>query len=561
MLISRFFRVYTQWRWPNPVMLCSIEEDEPGFPVWDPRVNFRDRTHHMPIITPAYPCMNSSYNVSVSTLRVMMEQFEFGNKVCEEIELNKAGWGALFEPYLFFESYKNYLQVDIVAEDVDDLRTWKGWVESRLRQLTLKIERDTFGMLQCHPYPHEYVDTSKQCSHTAFFMGLQRKQGVKIQEGQQFDIRGTVDEFRHAVNMFMFWKPGMEIYVSHVRKKQIPSFVFPEGYKRPRPSRLASQQQVEKASTEDGAECGNGSTEKLPKRRDDDEFDAQPSKRVKCVSVSPIRQKSLSPESGGSLPRVILTHTKVDDETKTENVVANVGKCKSTQVESTQEMKDDAEDERTCSTGDRHCGGIMDVQKCSVLNHSSSIGKCPVSCQRESMTRPIGTVASEGGQLGRQPNRKLNSGREDLKPNKQEKCAFGTMLTGTVEADSLASGNLRVAHDSPTTCVGICRNSEGCVILEPVMETAALYGCSNLDSFVEDNIMLKQPMGYGSDKGIEGKPVTGTLHPDLQEAASQGTRLESPSQFLNHSGVFQNGLTQVLEVYLVLYMNFIFTSF
>lgn len=57
----------------------------------------------------------------------------------QEIEMNKAQWSSLFEPYLFFESYKNYLQVDIVAADADDLRSWKGWVESRLRQLTLKV--------------------------------------------------------------------------------------------------------------------------------------------------------------------------------------------------------------------------------------------------------------------------------------------------------------------------------------------------------------------------------------------------------------------------------------
>lgn len=55
------------------------------------------------------------------------------------IETNGAQWSALFEPYLFFESYKNYLQVDIRAEDDEDLRLWKGWVESRLRQLTLKV--------------------------------------------------------------------------------------------------------------------------------------------------------------------------------------------------------------------------------------------------------------------------------------------------------------------------------------------------------------------------------------------------------------------------------------
>ncbi|KAF9618829.1 hypothetical protein IFM89_002697, partial [Coptis chinensis] len=111
-LVSRFFRVYTQWCWPNPVMLCSIEEDDLGFPVWDPRKNPRDCTHHMSIITAAYPCMNSSYNVSTRTRRVMMEQFHNGNKICE---------------------------VDIVAADSDDLHSWKGWVESRLRQLTLMV--------------------------------------------------------------------------------------------------------------------------------------------------------------------------------------------------------------------------------------------------------------------------------------------------------------------------------------------------------------------------------------------------------------------------------------
>ncbi|GKV36605.1 hypothetical protein SLEP1_g44716 [Rubroshorea leprosula] len=234
MLVSRFFRVYTQWHWPNPVMLCAIEEHELGFPVWHPRKNPRDRTHLMPIITPSYPCMNSSYNVSISTRRVMMEQFQYGNKICEEIELNNTQWNALFKPYLFFESYRNYLQIDIVGADDDDLRAWKGWVESRLRQLTLMIERDTYGKLQCHPYPYEYVDTTKPCAHCAFFMGLQRKSGEKVQEGQQFDIRRAVDEFILSVKMYRFWKPGMEINVSHIRRRQIPLFVFPGGCKQPR---------------------------------------------------------------------------------------------------------------------------------------------------------------------------------------------------------------------------------------------------------------------------------------------------------------------------------------
>ncbi|KAK7261763.1 hypothetical protein RIF29_28082 [Crotalaria pallida] len=297
MLVSRFFRVYTQWRWPNPVMLCPIEEDELGFSIWDPRKNPRDRTHLMPIITPAYPCMNSSYNVSSSTLRIMMEQFQYGNKICGEIELNNnVNWRALFESYFFFENYKNYLQIDIIAADVDDLRAWKGWVESRLRQLTLMIERDTLGKLQCHPHPREYVDTSKPCAHCAFFMGLQRKQGEIAQEGQQFDIRGTVEQFRHSVNMYMFWKPGMEIYVSHVRRRQIPSYVSTDGYTQPQPSRpTTAQLQNPCKSFHQNEVFGSEHVERNHKRKYDDRLGMK-------QSTSSKRQNSRSPDIGKQSP-------------------------------------------------------------------------------------------------------------------------------------------------------------------------------------------------------------------------------------------------------------------
>lgn len=158
----------------------------------------------------------------------------------------------------------------------------------------VQIERDTLGKLQCHPYPHEYIDTTKQCAHCAFFMGLQRKQGETIQEGQQFDIRGSVDEFRHSINMYMFWKPGMEIYVSHVRRRQIPSYVFPDGYRRPRTSRPMIQK-TDKPSAED-ERYQNGSGKRYHKQNQgtgvlDNEV-CSPEKQC----IDPQWQSSISPE-------------------------------------------------------------------------------------------------------------------------------------------------------------------------------------------------------------------------------------------------------------------------
>ncbi|KAM0029146.1 putative polynucleotide adenylyltransferase [Helianthus debilis subsp. tardiflorus] len=192
MLVSRFFRVYTQWRWPNPVMLCAIEEGSLGLQIWDPRKNPKDKYHLMPIITPAYPSMNSSYNVSSSTLRIMTEEFKRGHNVCEAMVLNNGSWLQLFEPFRFFEAYKNYLQIDIVAVCEEDMMNWKGWVESRIRYLVLKIERDTFKLLLCHPHPA--------------------------------------------------WKPGMGISVTHIRRRDIPAFVFPGGVRPARPARATVEE-------------------------------------------------------------------------------------------------------------------------------------------------------------------------------------------------------------------------------------------------------------------------------------------------------------------------------
>ncbi|GMY17539.1 nuclear poly(A) polymerase 4 isoform X4 [Fagus crenata] len=87
----------------------------------------------------------------------------------------------------------------------------------------------------------------------------------------------------------------MDIFVSHVRRKQLPTFVFPDGYKRSRLLRHVSQQ-PEKTGDDDVG-CWSGSAERRLKRKNDPEMvDVKPDKPAKRVSISPQLLESVSPE-------------------------------------------------------------------------------------------------------------------------------------------------------------------------------------------------------------------------------------------------------------------------
>lgn len=54
-ILEKFFQIYSQWNWPQPVLLKQIEDGPLQVRVWNPRLYAMDRQHRMPVITPAYP--------------------------------------------------------------------------------------------------------------------------------------------------------------------------------------------------------------------------------------------------------------------------------------------------------------------------------------------------------------------------------------------------------------------------------------------------------------------------------------------------------------------------
>jgi len=120
-LLTRFFYFFKNWRWPTPIMLTHIEKNQSlNLEVWDPNSNSKHKKDLAPILTPAYPSMNSTYNINKSTLRVIKNEFERGNRICQKMvkkglsdeEIRKV-WQELLEPRDFFLEHPHYLQVII----------------------------------------------------------------------------------------------------------------------------------------------------------------------------------------------------------------------------------------------------------------------------------------------------------------------------------------------------------------------------------------------------------------------------------------------------------------
>uniref|UniRef100_A0A4W4GNJ6 polynucleotide adenylyltransferase n=1 Tax=Electrophorus electricus TaxID=8005 RepID=A0A4W4GNJ6_ELEEL len=223
-LVHKFFLVFSKWEWPNPVLLKQPEDSNLNLPVWDPRVNPADRYHLMPIITPAYPQQNSTYNVSTSTRTIMSEEFKYGLAVTDEILQGKAEWSKLFEPPNFFQKYKHYIVLTASASTEENHLEWVGLVESKIRVLVGNLERNEYITLaHVNPQSFPWNDFVSMWFIGIIFKKLENADCVNID--LTYDIQSFTDTVYRQANNINMLKEGMTIEATHVRKKQLHQYL------------------------------------------------------------------------------------------------------------------------------------------------------------------------------------------------------------------------------------------------------------------------------------------------------------------------------------------------
>jgi len=274
LLVQKFFYIMGSWTWPTPILLKPLDEGNLnlGMRVWNPKVNPADRAHRMPVITPAYPSMCATHNVTTSTLSVIKQELHRAIEITDKIMNLNESWSLLFTMHDFFHRYKYYLQVIASSDSMDHQRVWSSLVESRLRHLVIKLEY-VENLVLAHPFikgfdnsfvctseesqinagrglpiPETSEDTSSKSTDepkktplmiytTTFYIGLEiepRQKSVGT-EPRKLDISWPTSEFTKMCRSWELYNDSsMGLCVKYIKNKSLPPEVFEEGEKRPR---------------------------------------------------------------------------------------------------------------------------------------------------------------------------------------------------------------------------------------------------------------------------------------------------------------------------------------
>jgi poly(A) polymerase len=245
-LLRKFFLVFKTWRWPNPVMLTKPHDAGYGLSVWNAQ-HVQNARQVAPIITPAYPAMNSTLAVSRQTLQIMHEEFCRGHDIVDRLwkqyqanpnAANTAtdlNWGELFEPSDFFIMYPHYLSLCIVGPTQSDAQAWIGFVESRLRKLVSDLLGRSLPLSKIQLWPKKIE--ACVADRSALLTPAQRRNCITYFVGFQVDVlrmRGRALNVELQLHNFREWElsrfqpllPGMDILVKAFTVKELPRLCF-----------------------------------------------------------------------------------------------------------------------------------------------------------------------------------------------------------------------------------------------------------------------------------------------------------------------------------------------
>lgn len=238
-LLRLFFLTLKHWRWPKPMTLTKVHDAGYGLQVWTASV---PRGQVAPILTPAYPSMNSTISMSLQTMQIMTQEFSRGldivSKLWKEHQANptkELDWKELFRPSDFFIEYPYYLSLCIVGPTQSEAQAWAGYVESRLRKLVADMLGRSLPLIKIQLWPKKIEACIADRSSLLTF--AQRRNSVTYMIGFQVDkLRMRGNELNVELQMKRFrdqdlarftdFVDGMDVLTKSFKCKNLPAICF-----------------------------------------------------------------------------------------------------------------------------------------------------------------------------------------------------------------------------------------------------------------------------------------------------------------------------------------------
>jgi len=150
-LVQKFFGILKAWNWPTPVQLKDIEKGSQR--TWNPALYAGDKRNLMPVITPAYPSMCATFNITQSNKAVIVKEIGRSSKIADDIFNGKAKWADLFKKHTFFtHDHKYYISIIASCNEPDGAKAWAGAVESKIRHFIGGLDANTKMIKLARPF-------------------------------------------------------------------------------------------------------------------------------------------------------------------------------------------------------------------------------------------------------------------------------------------------------------------------------------------------------------------------------------------------------------------------
>lgn len=225
-LVLMFFYELMDWDWPNPIFINTPNQGK--VTLWSQETS----TDAMPIITPSYPCINSTRSASKSTLHRMTEEFKLGFKITNSIISKKKKWSKLLAETNFFTQYRYYIRIEISSDTQDSFEIWEGTVESKIKRLALKLEEEeNIQYAVTFPKCFEKSEDPKIKFPGSFFIGMIFSKPSDPNQKLNIDVTHVTQSFLTFLMNLPEKKAMMLVSPKCIKRSDVPLFVFPNGKK------------------------------------------------------------------------------------------------------------------------------------------------------------------------------------------------------------------------------------------------------------------------------------------------------------------------------------------